>query len=244
MDSLALRFAPLTTTSSAATLALLDLDHLRPLVAQEEHLCTLRSLLSPDEARIFAGFAYPKRRLEWLGGRLAAKHCLAALREANGAVSIPCSSFSLLPDASGRPYLASSGGRTAISVSISHSRGYAAALATTTGSCGIDIQHKTDRLHSVRERFAPADELALLQGLPDPLVRLAVLWTAKEAVKKCCLPDTPTLFERISLTAMTDAPETGVWIARCRVRDQRSAEVRIMEFGEYLVAATMGGAHA
>lgn len=242
MDSLALRFAPLTTTRT--TLALLDLDHLRPLVEQEEHLCTLRPLLSPEEARIFAGFAFPKRRLEWLGGRLAAKHCLAALSEANGAASFPYSTFSLLPDVSGRPYLASSGGRKTISVSISHSRGYAAALASTTGSCGIDIQYKTDRLHSVQERFAQADELALLQCLPDPLVRLAFLWTTKEAVKKCCLPDTPTLFERINLTAISDAPEKGVWIARCRVRDQGSAEVRIMEFGEYLVAATTGGDHA
>lgn len=245
MDRLALHFAPLT--AHGAHLTLLDLEHLRPLMEEKTQLSSLRALLSPAESRIFARFAYPKRRLEWLGGRLAAKHCLAGLAgfESMGS-SLPrhYSAFSLLPGTSGQPVLTAPAGLAAARVSISHSRSYAAAVATATGPCGIDIQHKSERLYTVQERFTSTAELTRLTSVPDPLARLTLLWTAKEAVKKCWLPDAPTLFDRISLVEVTEISVKGIRTAHLQVRDLGNAVVRIMEFDEYLVAAATGGDHA
>lgn len=242
IDRLAVHFAPLT--AHGVYLTLLDLEHLRPLMGEDAHLGALRALLSPAEARIFARFAYPKRRLEWLGGRLVAKHCLAELEGMGPSLPRHYSAYTLLPGASGQPVLTAPAELAAVRVSISHSRRYAAAVATATGPCGIDIQHKTDRLHTVQERFTSTAELARLTCIPDPLVRLTLLWSAKEAVKKCWLPDTPTLFERINLLEVTEMPGKGIRTACLQVRDVGNAMVRIMEFDEYLVAAATGGDHA
>ncbi|MBM9538114.1 4'-phosphopantetheinyl transferase family protein [Desulfobulbus alkaliphilus] len=242
MDRLAVRFAPLA--AHGARLTLLDLEQLRPLLDEEAHCSSLHALLAPAEARIFTRFAYPKRRLEWLGGRLVAKHCLARLGGMRQAVSWPYSAYALLPGASGQPVLTAPAELAETRISISHSRRYAAAVATAAGPCGIDIQHKTDRLHAVQERFTSAAELARLNCIPDPLVRLTLLWAAKEAVKKCWLPDAPSLFDRISLTEVRTVESHEIWTTCLQVRDHGRALVRIMGFDEYLVAVATGGEHA
>jgi phosphopantetheinyl transferase len=213
----------------------------------DEGLRALTTLLSPDEARLLRGFTYPKRRLEWLGGRLAAKHGLSGLLLTEPAPACRYRDLSLLPDASGRPVLHDFQPQGPIpAVSISHSRDYAAALVVATGDCGIDIQHKSAQLAKVQERFAAAEELALLHGIDDPHTRLGLLWTAKEAVKKCLLADQPTFFGRISLAGMTHQSEEAIWRAECRVTGpgECAVSVRIAAFGDYLIACTAGVGYA
>ena len=249
MEVLSARFSTLATPGGL--LALLDLTRLQPLLEEEEGLRFLTTLLSPDEARLFAGYTYPKRRLEWLGGRLAAKHCLSRLASVGKAAPSCYREFSLLPDASGRPTLAQPSDLENISaISISHSRGYAAALVVANGdACGIDIQRKSPQLARVQERFASEEELALLQRVTVPLTRLAMLWTAKEAVKKCLLADQPTQFDTIRLTEMTYEPKGAIWTARCQLKGGIGitplvSMVKIAEFGDYLIACTMRDRHA
>jgi 4'-phosphopantetheinyl transferase EntD len=246
MDALSLRFSSLATHNGQV--ALLDLTQLRPLIEQGANRHFLTTLLSPAEARLFAGFKYPKRRLEWLGGRLAAKHCLCALDAAGQMTSAFYRDYALLPDAHGRPALDAPGVRgTAIpAISISHSRGYAAALVTATRTCGIDIQRITEQLANVQERFAAADELALLHQVPAPLTRLGMIWTAKEAVKKGLLSDQSTFFGTIRLTEVSYEPKEATWKVRCQITGQArtTAAVRIAEFGDYLIACTLGERYA
>jgi len=246
MEALAARFASLAPESGH--LSLLDLARLRPLLEQEAGLRFLTSLLSPAEARLFAGFTYPKRRLEWLGGRLAAKHCLGRLSpSAQTAQSFYCD-YSFLPDAHGRPALdmPPNRGTTAPAISISHSRGYACALVAATRTCGIDIQLITEQLATVQERFASAEELDLLHQIPAPLTRLGLIWTAKEAVKKCRLSDQSTFFGTISLKEISYEPQEAIWTASCQVTGPTgpTASVRIAEFGDYLIACTAGDLYA
>ena len=246
MEALAARFAPLAL--KGGHLSLLDLSGLRPLLEQETGLNFLISLLSPAEACLLAGFTYPKRRLEWLGGRLAAKHCLSRLSPSEQSAQSFYCDYSFLPDAFGRPVFdpPSDGGTTVPAISISHSRGYAAALVTTTKTCGIDIQLKTEQLVTVQERFASADELALLQGVPALLTRLGIIWTAKEAVKKCLLSDQSTFFGTISLREIAYESNEASWTVCCQVtgRVRAAASVRIAKFGDYLIACTEGDHYA
>lgn len=242
-EALALRFAPVAPVHCC--LSLLDLRQLQDLLSKRDGLKFLTTLLSPAEAALWTGFTYPKRRLEWLGGRLAAKHSLGRLlgREAARLYR----DYSLLPDEHGRPALEPlSGVHAAPQVSISHSRDYAAALTADVGRCGLDIQQTTARLSTVQERFASTAELALLAALPDPLTRLCLLWTAKEAVKKCCLSDQPTFFGSIKLVALSPGPTDGAWTALVQVQGGASAEIEVCvaEFEEYCIACVAEERHA
>ena len=245
MDALAARFSSLAAANGHLTL--LDLTRLRPLLEENEALRFLTTLLSPAEARLLAGFTYPKRRLEWLGGRLVAKHGLSRLAITHKMPPACYCEYSLLPDNHGRPSLAQPPDPNNVpAISISHSQGYAAALVATHGVCGIDIQQKSAQLARVQERFATKEELTLLHLVSAPLTRLGMIWTAKEAVKKCLLSDQPDFLGTISLTTISYEPKKAIWTARCQVQDRFGtfASVRIAEFGDYLIACTIGDRHA
>ncbi len=245
MDCLATRFPSLAGKNG--TLSLLDLTQLPPLLNQTESFEFLNSLLSPAEAGLFSGFRYPKRRQEWLGGRLVAKHCLSRRTTAGKMTSSFYCEYSILPDGDGCPRLDSPLQQApAPTISISHSREYAAALVTANAACGIDIQLKTAQLMTVQERFTSEKELALLLQIPDQLTRLGMIWTAKEAVKKGLLFDQATFFGTISLTEITYEPKESIWTARCLVTNpiQSTAVVRIAAFGDYLIACTTGEEYA
>lgn len=236
-----------TLAPAHCRLAILNLGLLHPLIEQADALELLTTLLSPAELEIFRRFSYPKRRLEWLGGRLAAKHCLHQVVNGHVSGQFRASHFSILPDANGRPRLEQPlPDFPSLSVSISHSRGYAAALACQAGACGIDIQQTTPQLASVQERFASAEELDLIDPMVEPLTRLGLLWTAKEAVKKCLLADHPSFFGAIRLTEVQYLPDEAIWTARCRLTDPAamSARVRIGQHAGHLVACAWGESHA
>jgi len=240
MDRVARRFQLLAPSNGH--LALLDLDVLRPLIDQAEALRFLASLLSPVEFGRFQQFAYAKRRLEWMGGRLAAKRCLHALFGTHTPQGFSYSNHSFVPDAHGRPCLEPPLDQYPhASVSISHSQRYAAAMIRQSERCGVDIQHKTPKLASVRERFATNEEVRMFNAT-DTLTCLGLLWVAKEAVKKCLLPTHPSFFGAIKVAEVRFDPVGQIWTARCRLMDPAplSATVRMVEFDEYLLACAYG----
>lgn len=147
--------------------------------------------LSPAEQATFSGFTFPKRRWEWLGGRLAAK--AAALAWAGQTLTVAAlAEWQVTGAPDGRPGLQRVGlspAAPALELSISHSHGVAAALVVAERPCGLDLQKVTDTVLRVRERFCTEAEAALLRRAgvgPDEReeVRLTLLWAAKEAVRK------------------------------------------------------------
>ena len=158
--------------------ALLDTDRLTP-----------GSFLTPTEQATFAGFTFPKRRREWLGGRLAAKG--AALARAGQPLTAGAlAGWQVNSGPDGRPGLQLVGGAPPVpkmELSISHSHGLAAALVVTARPCGLDLQQVTDTVVRVRERFCTEPEAALLHRVvPEARaeVCLSLLWAAKEALRK------------------------------------------------------------
>lgn len=147
------------------------------------------SFLTPVEQATLAGFAFPKRRREWLGGRLVAKAAaLAGVGQPLTASGLAQWQVESAQD--GRPGLRWVGVAPAIGpaleLSISHSHGLAAALVVAERPCGLDLQKVSDSVVRVRERFCSAAEDALLQGegTGREEVRLTRLWAAKEALRK------------------------------------------------------------
>lgn len=147
--------------------------------------------LGPAEQATLAGFTFAKRRLEWLGGRLAAKAAALAWEGQPLAVA-GLAGWRVVSAPDGRPGLQRVGASPdgpKLELSISHSHGLAAALVVTARPCGLDLQKVTDTVVRVRERFCSETEGALLrdgwvghEGREE--LRLTLLWAAKEAVRK------------------------------------------------------------
>ncbi len=213
-----------------------QLARCRALLALEEAPCVIQVELGPLQAALvdsgpralaerylgaeererFLAFSYPKRQAEWLGGRLAAKEAAHRFMAPASTADPNWRQWPIQQNQQGKPFIqgALPPGRKNPAISISHSGGLAVAMATGSGSCGIDLQIITPSLHKVRERFASVAELALLEepeglrGL-EPLARLGLLWTAKEAYRKA-KERTPLLgFLEMRLQRVEGKRETG-----------------------------------
>lgn len=126
------------------------------------------SLLVPKEiaAACIEKFSSEKRRLEWLAVR-------AMVAQLYGPAA------RVVYDATGRPALAGAD----ISISISHTEGYAAIACSRDFVLGLDVERPTRSVLSVAERFIQAEVLCNM--LPDEANRLALChWCAKEALFK------------------------------------------------------------
>jgi 4'-phosphopantetheinyl transferase EntD len=149
----------------------------------------LVAFLHPRETVKLATFKLAKRRSEFLSGRISAKMAMAdywALEDSKP--NPPPDRIAIINDSTGRPVVRIDGSPNILipEISITHGGLYAAALATAS-PCGIDIQMQRDNLLRVREKYCIPDEEHLLKELlPDTaaLVRLSILWAAKEAAKK------------------------------------------------------------
>lgn len=123
-------------------------------------------LLYPGELRQLSLIKGPKR-LEWLGVR-------HLVHEMSGRIK----RGAFLKDEFGKPYLEHSDHH----VSISHSEGMAAAVASLVNN-GVDIQKIVGKLEAVARRVMNPEELACIN--PDTyLEHLHVLWGAKECLYK------------------------------------------------------------
>ncbi|HEY9723217.1 MAG TPA: 4'-phosphopantetheinyl transferase superfamily protein [Oscillatoriaceae cyanobacterium] len=147
-------------------------------------------LLTPDEQAAFAHYTVPKRRREWLLGRLAAKQALAQLTGLQpSAVAIR-----KLPD--GRPVFFLPEDRLpGWHLSISHSHHWAAALVAP-GPAGVDLELMRVLPEGGHRFFLSERERAWLAGRPLGPHGAVILWALKEAAFKAlegALPHMRTL---------------------------------------------------
>lgn len=129
-----------------------------------------------------------KRRSEYLTGRVCAK--LAASHYLRSALHIPpeMNQMEISNYEYGSPFITfhSEALFPVPTISISHSKGYGAAIAANH-PCGIDIQSQEKSLIKVQEKYCDAQEYSnLLKAVPkgSELLRLSLLWSSKEAIQK------------------------------------------------------------
>jgi 4'-phosphopantetheinyl transferase EntD len=217
---------------------MLDLDHLRALIEEGQEGAICQDWLHGTEQEKLSTLHYPKRHLEWLGGRICAKQAARQylLHGSQGNPSAPAAMraphLQITSAPSGRPLLDPGtlpGDPGTPHISISHSKRYALAVAAST-PCGIDIQAASDALGRVHDRFCSTEEEALLgrhlQKL-QPSDHLTLLWAAKEAVKKATDFDRMPGFLDLALTdiqtiAETDSPANCLFTLDYQDRHQES----------------------
>lgn len=172
-------------TFSAAVFAAVMVD-IEDINSPDQRCRHLQRWLDAEEHRRWSVFRLAKRQNEWLAGRICAKMALAGLLEREAGGNLKALRIDNRDD--GRPYVvADRPEETKAHISISHSAQRAAAIASWH-RCGIDVQHCTEKLVKVRERFCIEDELQLLQQCryndDSDIDLLNLLWTAKEAIRK------------------------------------------------------------
>ncbi|MGE0134128.1 MAG: beta-ketoacyl synthase N-terminal-like domain-containing protein [Dehalococcoidia bacterium] len=124
----------------------------------------------------------PRKRNEWLLGRIAAKDAVRSYLFDQGYGPIYPIEVGIEHDGSGRPVVKSGIGRD-LRVSISHTEGIAAAYAVEGADPGIDIERIVPRTESFGSIAFTAEELAMLPAVnrDEWMTRL---WSAKEAAGK------------------------------------------------------------
>lgn len=106
---------------------------------------------------------------------------------------------------SGVPYLV---GREDISLSVSHSRDYAAVAFSSERTIGVDIEQWREQLLRVAPRVLSESEMAVYGVSSDLLLRA---WTMKEALYKAAL--TPGLDFRRDITLPSHPASTAATVA-------------------------------
>ena len=131
-------------------------------------------ILSERETAFYQTLRFPKRRVEWLGGRFALKELVHAQTGA------PMREIEVLPQPAGKPVLRVAGEKSDLAFSITHSRGWAlAALSAAEPFLGIDLEKIEPRLDAwAKDFFHPSELTAGGERF------LTALWTQKEAVVK------------------------------------------------------------
>jgi holo-[acyl-carrier protein] synthase len=161
------------TQSGLGALALVSLDKLRvdPGVRGGAH-----KILFGSETALWQRLSADRRRLEFLGGRLAAKLAVNRLRLSMGEPALR--GIDVIRSKDGRPVVRSTDGFTP-GVSISHTHKWAVALAVPGHlRCGIDIEDAASRVRLSCDYFHGAEiEIASSIGPKRH-------WVLKEAVAK------------------------------------------------------------
>ena len=133
-------------------------------------------------------YRLPKRRSEYLTGRLCAKLAASSYLQSSLNTPVAMEQIEIFNAGHGRPFITlnQTPSPTVPDISISHSKGYAVAMASRH-RCGIDIQKHEKSLIKVKEKYCTAQEYTILSDSienGDELLHLALLWSAKEAIQK------------------------------------------------------------
>ena len=187
-----------------------ELDKLGPAGLAAEYLVK-------EEQHRFFSFRFPKRQIEWLGGRMAAKQSAALLTSPVQIERTNWQSWRIQATGAGRPYISTGQNYTlpGPDISISHSGSWAAATATIHGHCGLDLQKITPKISRIKERFAEQQEINLLKRVPTLLdyaehQLLTILWAAKESLRKGVICQPLLGFKELRLIGLTGDIQPGL----------------------------------
>lgn len=148
-------------------------------------------MLHTNELAILSGYKFPKRRSEYLTGRICAKIAVQGFLKLCKTHPVPpiLPEIEIASSENGRPTAQIHSDKAVtlkMDISIAHSGDYGVALAAES-RCGIDLQRQEAALLRVQKRYCSEAEYRLLETFSidiDMTKRLNILWAAKEAAKK------------------------------------------------------------
>ncbi|MDH6313221.1 4'-phosphopantetheinyl transferase [Parabacteroides sp. PFB2-10] len=158
-----------------------------------------------------------KRRTEWLAVRLLLKELLGE----EAVIAYHPNGAPFLPD---HP----------LSISISHTNGYAAVLLQKDKPAGIDIEYRSDRIQKIRERFLSEAE----NNAIDPAhtsEHLLIYWCAKETLFKLIPEEEIDFREHLHIHPFPYATTGILSISESRSPHKRTYQLRYEVNEEFVV---------
>lgn len=117
-----------------------------------------------EEVPVYAAFAHPFRKTQWLATRLLLNEILPGTK--------------IVYDANGKPWA----DRADVHLSISHSGSFISIMISDS-LCGVDIELIREKIDRIAPRFLNAEELESSREEPA-IERMHVYWCVKEAIYK------------------------------------------------------------
>lgn len=195
--------------------------------------------LSPEERSRYDSMRFPKRRMEWLLGRLTAKTLLVRCLPELAAVHLD--QITIGNHAEGAPFVSIVGEPLPLQLSISHREGLAVAAlsANPERSVGIDLEWVEDHPQSFYEDFFTPGELVILAGTPDNRKTLVgtLIWSAKEAVLKAMGKGLRLDTRSVDITGVARTTVDGWGRFNMRIANSNEADWHTTwrELGSYLL---------
>lgn len=145
-----------------------------------------------------------KRRQEWLACRVLLKELMGQEQP-------------IAYHDDGAPYLPAS----PLSLSISHTNGYAAVLLQDKEAAGIDIEYRSDRVLKIRSRFMSADEDASVSPSHE-VEHLLIYWCAKEALFKMIRQQDVDFIKHLHVEPFAYSPSGEIRVYETRTPERKS----------------------
>ncbi len=226
--------------ANPVTFAHIDINLLNEVIkagnlALEDELCA-------EELDVLNSLTQPKRRTEWLAGRLAAKTALQliALPQAarNRELHIGSSN-------DGKPFVVQSNDlplNPCPQVSISHSGAVAIASASIGSPIGVDVERIDPSIIDLKDEFTCDEEVArwVAREHDDTIHALTAIWAVKEACRKALGPATCTMRDLVLQESRT---EDAYVIATLGCGNDHSARAVCFTHEGYVYAVALAGDH-
>ncbi len=191
-----------------------DLDQVREMVAGKTWAVDLAPSLTAAELDRLSSFKFEKRKIEWLGGRLAAKLVIWELLSRKLSEGAPPAPLLNQIEITNRvdthaPLVHVAGAEVpGLEISITHSHSLAMAAAVMGRPIGIDLELLREPKIDFTMVFAP-EEIERINNYRYPfLTRTQAIithWTLKEAVSKHCKLGFHMDFTQLIVTSLTQA---------------------------------------
>ncbi|MGE8290096.1 MAG: 4'-phosphopantetheinyl transferase family protein [Sphingobacterium sp.] len=181
--------------------------------------------LDEREKAKLASFNKGKRRLHWLATRVLLRTLLNTSRY------IDCPS-----DANGKPYLANFPQK----ISLSHSFDYAAAMISTEGEVGIDMEIIKTKVERIQHKFLKPVELAFITQGDTRYEQLYACWCAKEAIYKLQGNSGVSFLNNMTIQPFEYQKQGVLKLELDSNHTHQTFEVHYEKFNEYMLAYAIG----
>lgn len=190
----------------------------------DEDLLSKLQLDEREKAKL-ASFNKGKRRLHWLATRVLLRTLL------NTSKYIDCPS-----DANGKPYLVNFPQK----ISLSHSFDYAAAMISTRGEVGIDMEIIKTKVERIQHKFLKPAELDFISRGVNQYEQLYACWCAKEAIYKLQGNSGVSFLNNMSILPFEYQSQGLLQLVLNHNQRQCIFDVHYEKFNEYMLAYSVG----
>jgi len=137
---------------------------------------------------------------------------------------------------SGKPYLKNSN----LTISISHTKNYAAVLLSVHELAGVDVEYRSDRIRKIRHKFMHPDEESNLKHSGNPMsesVGLLLHWCAKESLYKAVPENAVEFAQELRISELSTLQLSGTFKG-CFLRTNQQFQIDYLIQSDFVLTCS------